>query len=131
MTSKRLFSSLRCTLQRFDNTLCLRVKGELDLVSVAEFRMFVEEHACGTENIIFDLCHLNYLDSIGIRMFLRLHRILSDRKQRMILAHPSSLIRRILDVAGIGRIIPIFGTVEEGLSYLRSHSADDRPLAKA
>lgn len=119
MVNERLFGSFHCTREQVGDLVYVALKGELDLVSVAEFRAFVEEDMRGKRDVLFDLRDVSYMDSVAIRMLLRVHRTLSDRKQRMAVVQPPSLARRILDIAGIGNVIPIFGSVQEALLYLR------------
>ena len=123
MVNERLFGSLHCTREQIGDIVYVALKGELDLVSVAEFRLLVEEDMRGQQDVLFDLRDVSYIDSVAIRMLLQVHRMLSDRKQRMTIVQPPGLARRILDITDIGHIIPIFGSVQEAWLYLRPRSA--------
>lgn len=128
MTSERLLGSFHCTREQVGDLVYIALNGELDLVSVAEFRAFVEDDMRGKQDVLLDLRDVSYLDSVTIRMLLGIHRTLSDRKQRMTLVQPPSVGRRILDIAGIGNVIPIFGSVQEALLYLRDRHSKEEPL---
>jgi anti-anti-sigma factor len=56
-------------------------------------------------DLTLDLSHLTFMGSEGIRLFIQLAR---DREGigRLVLANPSPPVRRVLDVTGLGHILP-------------------------
>ena len=80
-----------------------RLRGELDVgaydaATAAAAPLF---HADG--DVTLDLSDLSFIDSSGIRLFIRLHKALDGRGQ-LILAGPTSHVASILDIAGLPEI---------------------------
>jgi anti-sigma B factor antagonist len=80
-----------------------RLRGELDVgaydaATTAAAPLF---HADG--DVTLDLSELSFIDSSGIRLFIRLHKALDGRGQ-LILTGPTSHVAYILDIAGLPEI---------------------------
>jgi anti-anti-sigma factor len=110
--------TFRCTPERRDGAICLRVAGELDLASVDTFRAHLRMAADGSHAILLDFGGLRYLDSTGINALLVAQKSLSLTGGRIALTGVSPSVRRILSVLNLETVIPVFATQEEALAHL-------------
>jgi anti-anti-sigma factor len=113
-------TSFSCQAKEVDGAVRLVLSGELDLSSVPIFRANVSEAVGIGGGIIFDFTNLRYLDSSGINVLFDTHRALAHENRRLALVNPSTMVRRILGVLSLEKLMPIFSTIDEALSYVRS-----------
>jgi len=99
--------------------VCLVLTGELDLASVATLQAQFKSVAQSEDHVIVDMSGLGYIDSTGAKALLDAHRLLSRTGRQIVLAAVQPMARRIIDVMGIEKAIPIFSTAEEALESLR------------
>jgi anti-sigma B factor antagonist len=80
-----------------------RLWGELDVAAYDAATAAAEPlfHADG--DVTLDLSELSFIDSSGIRLFIRLHEAL-DGRGRLVLAGPISHVAYILEIAGLPEI---------------------------
>lgn len=80
------------------------LSGDLDLSGVrrvaADLDAFAEEHRDG---IVFDLEEVDFMDSSGIALLLRA----ATKVQGVEVRHPSSVIRRIIEVTGLSDMLRV------------------------
>jgi anti-anti-sigma factor len=56
---------------------------------------------------IIDLSALDYISSVGLRVFLKIAKTLKERNKKLVLAKPSEPILEILAMSGFDKIIEI------------------------
>lgn len=80
----------------------LRLKGELDLASIPDIdsplRALVEEGG----DVTLDVTELRFMDSSAVQLVIRAVQGL-DGRGRVILDHPASTVRRLIEVMGLDR----------------------------
>ncbi len=71
---------------------------------------------CAIENghVVVDLANVDFLASIGIQLLVANAKSLSRRAGRMILLCPKPDVRRVLEIAGIPAVIPMYDSLEFG-----------------
>ena len=77
-----------------------RLIGELDLSSYDEATAALSPLFEATGQVILDLSELSFVDSSGIRLFIRLQQALQDRGG-LILRSPTPHVAKILEIAGL------------------------------
>ena len=98
--------------------LCLvRLQGEVDMSNVQEVSVAIEgAPAHGARGIIVDLTDTTYLDSAGVGLLVRLaERLRSRRQDFSLLAPAGSRVRSVLELTGLGRVMPLHVSLEEAL----------------
>ncbi len=75
--------------------------GELDLSSYGRAAAELDHLFRATGDVRLDLSELTFVDSSGIRLFIRLHQALEGRG-RLVLASPASSVARVMEIAGLG-----------------------------
>jgi stage II sporulation protein AA (anti-sigma F factor antagonist) len=97
--------------------LIARVQGELDYCSAPAFRTAVEARLDETEalHLILNLEGLTFVDSSGLGALLGRYRRMVKAGGTVSLVGVSDQARRILEQAGIFRIIPVFKSEEQAV----------------
>jgi anti-sigma B factor antagonist len=97
---------LEVTEARIGHRFVLAATGEVDLASVPLLRSgLMEAIDSGCAEIWLDLSDVEFMDSTGITAIIDAHSALDGR--RFALICPGGPVRRVLDIAGVERAIPI------------------------
>ena len=96
------------TLSESGDESTVAVKGEVDLTTAplldAELTRLGE---AGQRHIRVDLRDVRFLDSQGIKVLVDAHKRLSMIGGSLSLFHPPRPVRRVLEVTGVERFLPI------------------------
>jgi anti-anti-sigma factor len=108
----------RIQLRRVEDHVVACLSGEIDLSNAseleAELAASVPDDARG---LVVDITEIGYLDSAGVRLVFSLAEGLRRRGQRLALVlPPAALVGRVLELSGIGQVVPIAPTVESAIS---------------
>ena len=92
-----------------DRNLLLQLKGELDHHSARDVirEMELAIDAALPRNLVLDMEGITFMDSSGIAFILRAHRRMLNLNGGMLLCHVPRQAKRVLDAAGIGRLVRI------------------------
>ena len=93
----------------------IHVAGELDLSTVAAFDAELEQ-SLAEERIVVVLSDCTFIDSSALQSLVRAQRVVRDSGGELVLVAPSQPARRVLEVAALDRVIPVFETVAEALT---------------
>jgi anti-anti-sigma factor len=89
-------------VDRSDGGAEARVSGELDLATyesaLSALTPIVE--AEGQGDVVLDLAELSFVDSSGIRLFIKLQQALGDRG-RLVLRAPQPQVVKVIEIAGL------------------------------
>ena len=92
-----------------DRNLLLQLKGDLDhhgaRDAIRELEMAID--AALPRNLVLDMEAVTFMDSSGIAFILRAHRRMLNLNGGMLVCHVPRQARRVLDAAGIGRLVRI------------------------
>ncbi len=92
-----------------DKLTVVRLEGRLDIDGSRavedKFAFATTTHATG---IVVDLSGLSFLASIGIRMLMSGARGQHGRGGKLVLAAPQESVRKVLEMAGIDQLIPLY-----------------------
>lgn len=104
-----------------NKTLIASLKGDLDHHSAKEVKDMIEEviKNRGTENLIFDLSNLSFMDSSGIGVVVGRYKLVSNMGGRVAIIRGSSSIDRLLKMSGITKIIDTFDSVNVALNKIQ------------
>ncbi len=87
----------------------LRVAGEVDGYSASQLRdrlrTLIDEP--GTDLVVLDLAELDFIDSSGLGVLAGAHRRMRSKGGELRLRSPSSGTRKVLEIAGFLRLIPV------------------------
>jgi anti-anti-sigma factor len=87
--------------------VALRLRGELDVSVAMEARQLAEQELAAGKDLQFDLSGLDFVDSSGLFMLLRVSEQAEALGRRLtIVGQLESQVRRVLRVSGLTRLIP-------------------------
>jgi anti-sigma B factor antagonist len=102
------------------------VAGELDAATApklhAELVRLSEE---GVDRIVLDLRRMTFVDSFGLGVIVHAKKRLSQQGNALCLvAEPDQrTLRRVLEITGLDRVLPVHGTVGEAVDACLDGSA--------
>ena len=105
------------------STRLIKLSGALDINGVRDVEVeFVR--LCTAENVcvLVDLSRVNYISSIGIPLLVNSAKSLARQGGKMALLHPQRSVENVLDLTGIGLIIPIFSDLKSATDGLLGNS---------
>lgn len=102
------------------NTLIVKVIGELDLVVAEKFKNTTEQELLQPkmQNLILDLKDVNFIDSSGLGAILGRYKTVLHKKGKMAIVYPQPAVKRILELAGLLRIITIYHDLPSALAVM-------------
>ena len=81
----------------------LRIRGEVDLSNIERFSKQVHDAARPGRLLVLDLSQCDYLGSEGIGVLIEAWRQVRDGG-RLVLRSPGPTMRRVLELAGLGKV---------------------------
>ena len=104
--------------QHIGQSLVVRLAGELDLVTAAEFRRVVDDllDRRRVRNVYVNLERVTFIDSSFLGALLGRYRRISQEGGRMGVIRPQGSVRPTLEVSGIFRTLTEFGSESEALA---------------
>lgn len=111
--------------QSLDHDTCLvSLSGEVDLASAPalKVRLGALAGAPGARDIVLELSQLRHLDSTGLAVLIGFRRRLAA-DQRLVIASPSTEVRRLLALTGLDSTFDLFITVDDAVHYLHETEA--------
>lgn len=92
------------------DTLVVRVRGDLDLVSAESFRREVDRqmNERGTQNLLVNLGGVDFLDSAGLGAILGRYKRINARGGRVAIVGANPSIRRVLEISGVTGYVGLY-----------------------
>ena len=114
------------TIAADDGVVVASLSGEIDLSNAAEITDAllggVPNEALG---LVIDLSEVSYIDSAGVRMLAELDHRLGWRAQALrVVAPEESRSRRVLEIAGLERVLSLDTTVEAARTSVHDPSEE-------
>jgi anti-sigma B factor antagonist len=82
----------------------IRLAGEIDMSNVDALRVVIDPvMESAPERVDFDLAGLEFMDSSGIALLLRV----AAKTQTVRVRKPSDIVRRLIEATGLTEILPI------------------------
>jgi anti-anti-sigma factor len=102
-----------------DNRVKVTLKGRLDTPGVDRIEgRFVAHLVPRRRHAIVDLSQVEFITSLGLRMFISTARTLSRDRAQLVLFAPQEPVREVFDSVSLGDLIPICADETEALSRL-------------
>ena len=92
---------LRIETKTDGDTLAVKLSGEFDMGSVADFRAAVEEEAEAWQRAEIDLRDVVFMDSSGLQELVRLNNRAHEKNLEVVLVRPSAPVMRLLELTGL------------------------------
>lgn len=123
MTVSRMWSTVpyESWTEHEGNVTVLCVRGELDINTQPQFRRRLEELVKERPFVIVDFREVSYIDMSAIRGLEGCAAIAREHGGQVVIANPSTLVRRVLDILGVPRQIPVVASRRDALEFLHSN----------
>jgi len=103
-----------------DDLLIVRVEGALDTNSSGQLEStLVQLLDRGARRIILELTEMDYVSSVGLRVFLASLKRLKANDGRLVLSGLNDEVQEIFDMAGFSPLFEIVASLEEARSSLK------------
>lgn len=103
-----------------NNILIIKLNGELDHHSSEYVRKRIDDEITenNTKNILFDMGHMNFMDSSGIGVIIGRYKYVAASGGKVGIVSMKPQIKRIYEICGLKRIIPSFEDLKTGIEKL-------------
>ena len=82
--------------------LLIEVKGDLDIYSDDEFRSFIEKEIEGADkDMVIDIKDLDYLDSTGLGLFMKIYKIGKEKDKTVSIINPKENILKLFKITDL------------------------------
>lgn len=94
---------------RKKDVLLVRLAGELDQCSASGIRRDLDQMLLDprVRHLVIDLRDMPFMDSSGLGVILGRYRMMQERGGTVSLMHLSPQVKRVYDLSGMARIIPV------------------------
>ena len=90
--------------------------GDIDVQSARHLHEALEAAAVISDRLIVDLTHVPFVDSYGVGVLVDAPR--RTQHPPVSLVRPPPVLRRLLDLTGLGEVMPVYMSREEALAAL-------------
>ena len=102
-----------------EDLLIIRIEGALDTNTSGQLESTLAEHLeRGARRIILELTEMDYVSSVGLRVFLSSLKRLRASEGRLVLSGLNEEVREIFDMAGFSPLFEITLSLDEARSCL-------------
>ena len=93
------------------------VRGDIDVYSSPALRhQILDRIERGSNRIIIDLEHVDFLDSAGVSAMINGLRLASNHDGTLVLVQPGDQLRRMLKLTNLDQVLQTFPSVEDAVS---------------
>ena len=104
-----------------ENTIKIGLNGRLDTPGVDQVETrFTASVVPDGRNAVVDMTNVEFIASMGIRMFISVARSLSAKDAGLALYASQDLVNEVFDTVSLHDIIPVCGSQDEALAALKS-----------
>jgi anti-anti-sigma factor len=104
-----------------DNLKKVTLNGRLDTPGVLGIEtQFVTGLVPAGKHAIVDLSNVEFLGSMGIRMFISVARILREKHAKLALFAPQQMVNSVLESASVREIVPIYASASEATAAVQA-----------
>lgn len=104
----------RSSLDSSSDAEAIAFHGELDAASAPDLKARLGEVIDdGQGSLLVDLTNCTFIDSMGMAVVVECQRALAGQERAVVLAASGAQVRRLLGLAGIDEVIPVYRTREE------------------
>ena len=88
-----------------DGTLVIALRGELDLHTVGAADRGIRAAMLERDPVVLDLSELEFIDSSGLRCFLRLRKLAAKADRSLQLVGARHEVARVFEIAGLRSLL--------------------------
>ena len=99
--------------EKTDVMAVVHLDGRFDFGSRKQFKETVDTLVPEGKTVVLDLEKVTFVDSSALGLLVICHQNLKNKKIPFYLVNPQTYVKQVLDLANIGKMIPIFPTVAD------------------
>ncbi|MEV4314984.1 STAS domain-containing protein [Actinocrispum sp. NPDC049592] len=102
------------TVEPGEHSTVVHVSGEIDIATQPDFEEAMRTGMrSGALVVIVDLDKVTFMSSVGLRVLLQVHADAQQAGRSVRVAGMSPIVRRIIDVTGLGQVLAVYPSIEE------------------
>ena len=91
---------------------------EVDITNAAGLQAaLLQAAAAGSPALVVDMTRTRFCDSAGLRVLVDAHKRALAEGRAVLLAVPAAAVLRVLEIAGIARVIPHFASLDDAVAH--------------
>jgi len=90
-----------------DGEVVVEVRGEIDLATGEALWRAIEVASSRSRRLVIDLTETTFIDSSGLAILIRAHRLLGQIPGAIVLRGPNPTARKLLDISGLDRLVTV------------------------
>lgn len=116
---------LRVRTRPSDDVTIFEINGEVDLHSAPQLRSELNSYSDSQEKplLLVDMAGVSFIDSTGIGVLVGALKRARERGGALAFCHAQNRVRRVFEITGLLKAIPLHESRQEGLDALRGVSA--------
>ena len=104
---------LRCQVSPAPGAAVVAPEGEMDLSNAHEIDAELQAlRSVGFDHLVVDLRKLEFLDSTGLRLLVKWHRLAGDGGPRLSIVQGRPHVQRVLEIAGLDDLLHVVDAAE-------------------
>jgi anti-anti-sigma factor len=108
---------MQIATRKVNDVLVVELIGRLDSVAVGEVGDRLTAMAAGDmPRVVLNLAKMDYVSSSGLRVILRLSRLLTANGGELKLSSAQEMVGRVLETASFDSLLRLYGTETEALA---------------
>ena len=96
-----------------DGKTIIRLDGRFDFGTRKSFKETMDRLAEERKPVVLDLEKVTFVDSSALGLLVICHQNFKNKNATFYLVNPQTYVKQVLDLANIGKMIPIYHTLEE------------------
>jgi len=104
---------MNITQKKSDGQVIVHMEGRFDFDARKTFKDAMEQAIKDEMPVVLDLEQVSFVDSSALGLLVISHQNLKSKKIPLCLVNPQTYVRQVLDLANIGKMIPIYLTFDE------------------
>lgn len=111
---------MNLSFEKKGDKLIVHMAGELDHHSAEEVRNKVDDRLEreGYNKLIMDFSGVTFMDSSGIGVVIGRYKKLSLKKGKVYITQVNGSVKRVFEISGMFKIIPVFDNIEKALENM-------------
>ena len=103
--------------EKQDDTLIIRLMGELDHHSAEEVRVKIDDRIDrdNIRKVILNFSGVTFMDSYGIGVVIGRYKKMKNRNGKLCVAEINRTVNKVFEISGIYKIIDVYGNIDEAI----------------
>lgn len=103
-------------MKKEERALIVSLKGKMDAATAPELEKKITDLiADGEKCFVIDLQDLDYISSVGLRVFLVIAKKMKTLNGQVLISNLKGVVKEVFSISGFSSIMKIYGTKEEAL----------------